>query len=196
MNTRRRRGVYSANGRVESVSTALEEVVRRARDGDEDAFESVVQHYGRAVYRLAAAIVGPDDARDVAQESLVAAWRDLPNLRRVDRFDIWLRRIVINRSRNALRSRGRRPTEPLVGVTVAETASPNPDFRDAVHARDALDAAFGELSPDHRAAVVLHYGADLSIRETAAAMGVAVGTAKSRLNAALRRMRAVMEGDR
>ena len=81
-------------------------------------------------------------------------------------------------------------------MTVAETASPNPDFRDAVHARDALDAAFGELSPDHRAAVVLHYGADLSIRETAAAMGVAVGTAKSRLNAALRRMRAVMEGDR
>ena len=124
------------------------------------------------MYRLAAAIVGPDDARDVAQESFVAAWRDLPKLRQVDRFEVWLRRIVINRSRNALRSRGRRPTQRLEGMTVAETASPTPDFRDAIHARDALDAAFDGLSADHRAAVVLHYGAELSIRETAEAMGV------------------------
>jgi RNA polymerase sigma-70 factor, ECF subfamily len=148
------------------------------------------------MYRLAAAIVGPDDARDVAQEAFVAAWRDLPNLREVDRFEVWLRRIVINRSRNALRSRGRRPTQRLEGMTVAETASPHPDFRDAVHARDALDAAFAGLSVDHRSAVILHYGAELSIRETADAMGVAVGTAKSRLNAALGRLKAAMEGDR
>ena len=174
----------------------MDEVVRQAQGGRADAFESLVDHYGPGIYRLAAAIVGPDDARDVAQESFVAAWRDLPNLRKVDRFETWLRRIVINRSRNALRSRGRRPTQRLEGMTVAETASRNPDFRDAIHAHDALDAAFQGLSADHRAAVVLHYGAELSIRETAEAMGVAVGTAKSRLNAALGRMRAVMEGDR
>jgi RNA polymerase sigma-70 factor, ECF subfamily len=174
----------------------MDEVVRQARDGRADAFESLVEHYGPDIYRLAAAIVGPDEARDVAQESFVAAWRDLPNLRQVDRFEVWLRRIVINRSRNALRSRGRRPTRPLEGMTVAQTASPLPDFRDAIHARDALDGAFEGLSADHRAAVVLHYGAELSIRETADALGVAVGTAKSRLNAALGRMRAAMEGHR
>jgi RNA polymerase sigma-70 factor, ECF subfamily len=174
----------------------MDEVVRQARDGRADAFESLVEHHGSDMYRLAAAIVGRDEARDVAQESFVAAWRDLPNLRQVDRFEVWLRRIVINRSRNALRSRGRRATQRLEGTTAAETASPHLDFRDAIHARDALDAAFAGLSADHRAAVVLHYGAELSIRETAEAMGVAVGTAKSRLNAALGRMRAVMEGDR
>ena len=174
----------------------MDEVVRQARDGRADAFKSLVEHHAPDMYRLAAAIVGADEARDVAQEAFVAAWRDLPNLRQVERFEVWLRRIVINRSRNALRSRGRRPTQRLEGMTVAETASPHPDFRDAIHARDALDAAFAELSADHRAAVVLHYGAELSIRETAEAMGVAVGTAKSRLNAALGRMRAVMEGDR
>ena len=174
----------------------MDEVVRQARDGRTDAFESLVRHHGPEMYRLAAAIVGPDDARDVAQEAFVAAWRDLPNLRQPDRFEVWLRRIVINRSRNALRSRGRRPTQRLEGMTVAETASPHPDFRDAVHARDALDAAFDGLSADHRAAVVLHYGAELSTRETAEAMGVAVGTAKSRLNTALGRMRVAMEGDR
>lgn len=178
------------------VNTGMEEIVRQAQDGRADAFEALVQHHGPEMYRLAVAIVGPDDARDVAQESFVAAWRDLPNLRQVDRFEVWLRRIVINRSRNALRSRGRRPAQRLEGMSVAETASPHPDFRDAIHSRDALDAAFEGLSADHRTAVVLHYGAELSIRETAEAMGVAVGTAKSRLNTALGRMRAVMEGDR
>jgi RNA polymerase sigma-70 factor, ECF subfamily len=148
------------------------------------------------MYRLAAAIVGHDDASDVAQEAFVAAWRDLPQLREVERFEVWLRRIVVNRSRNALRSRRRRPTEPLESMTVAETASRNPDFREGVHIRHSLDSAFASLSADHRAAVVLHYGSDLSIRETADAMGVAVGTAKSRLNGALRGMRAALEGDR
>lgn len=178
------------------MNTGTDEVVRQARDGRADAFEALVERHGPAMYRLAAAIVGPDDARDVAQESFVSAWRDLPNLRQVDRFEVWLRRIVINRSRNALRSRGRRPTQRLEGMTVAETASPQADFRDAIHARDALDAAFDGLSADHRAAVVLHYGSELSIRETAEAMGVAVGTAKSRLNAALGRLKTAMEGDR
>ncbi len=178
------------------MNTGMDEVVRQARDGRADAFESRVEHHGSEMSRLAAAIGGPDDARDVAQEAFVAAWRDLPNLRQVDRFEVWVRRIVINRSRNALRSRGRRPTQTLEGTTVGETASPDPDFRDAIDSRDALDAAFEGLSADHRVAVVLHYGAELSIRETADAMGVAVGTAKSRLNAALGRMRAVMEGDR
>jgi RNA polymerase sigma-70 factor, ECF subfamily len=174
----------------------MDEIVRQAREGRADAFESLVEHYGAGIYRLAAAIVGPDEARDVAQDSFVAAWRDLPKLRQVDRFEVWLRRIVINRSRNALRSRGRRPTHRLEGMTVAETASRDPDFRDAIHARDSLDAVFEGLSADHRAAVVLHYGSELSIRETAEAMGVAVGTAKSRLNAALGHLRVAMEADR
>lgn len=178
------------------MNTGGDEIVREARDGRAEAFEALVQRYGPEMYRLAAAIVGPDEAGDVAQDAFVAAWRDLPRLREVERFEVWLRRIVINRSRNALRSRKRRPSQPLEGMTVAETASRSPDFRDAVHARQALDAAFAGLSADHRSAVVLHYGAELSIRETADAMGVAVGTAKSRLNGALRRIRAAMEGDR
>ena len=171
------------------------EVVREARDGRADAFEVLVERHGPAMYRLASAIVGHDDARDVAQESFVAAWRELPSLRDVDRFEPWLRRIVINRSRNALRSRRRRPTQPLEESSDrgrADTA----DFRDGVHARSELDTAFEGLSADHRSALALHYGADLSISQTADAMGVAVGTAKSRLNAALRHMRAAMEADR
>ena len=173
----------------------MDEAVREARDGRAGAFELLLERHGPAMYRLAKAIVGPDDARDVAQESFVAAWRELPRLRDVERFEPWLRRIVINRSRNALRARGRRPSQPLDGMA-ARAEADTADFRDAVHHRHELDAAFEGLSADHRAALVLHYGADLSISQTAEAMGVAVGTAKSRLNTALRHMRAAMEGDR
>ena len=174
----------------------MDELVREARDGRADAFEALVQHYGAEMYRLASAIVGPDDARDVAQEAFVAAWRELPRLRQAERFEPWLRRIVINRARNALRSRRRRPTEPLSASVVNQTPSGVADFREAVHARETLDAAFATLNADQRSVMALHYGADLSIRDTADAMGIAAGTAKSRLNGALRHLRTTMEVDR
>ncbi|MDQ3688808.1 MAG: RNA polymerase sigma factor [Chloroflexota bacterium] len=172
----------------------MREIVVQAQSGRAEAFEVLVQRHGRDIYRMASAIVGPDDARDVAQETFIAAWRQLPRLRDPGRFEPWLRRILVNRSRNALRSRNRRPTLSLsVPGPAHELASPR-DFREAADARQALDGAFAALSADQRAVIALHYGAELSIREAAESMGVAAGTAKSRLNAALRRLRAAVEG--
>ena len=172
----------------------MQEVIREAQGGRAEAFEVLVEHYGPNIYRLATAIVGPDEARDIAQETFIAAWRDLPGLRDPDRFEPWLRRILVNRSRNALRSRQRRPTISLSVPGPADHLAGAVDFRDAADARQALDGAFATLSGDQRAVIALHYGADLSISEAAASMGIRAGTAKSRLNAALRRLRAAVEG--
>lgn len=172
----------------------MREIVREAQAGRTEAFEVLVQHFGPQMYRLASAIVGPDDARDVAQETFIAAWRDLPRLREPDRFEPWLRRIAVNRSRNMLRGRQRHPAISIDRPGAADHLAGAGDFREAAHARQALDGAFAGLSVDQRAVIVLHYAADLSIREAAESMGVAVGTAKSRLNAALRRLRAAVEG--
>ncbi len=172
----------------------MNEIVREAQAGRAEAFEALVEHFGPQVYRLASAIVGPDDARDVAQETFLAAWRELPRLREPDRFEPWLRRILVNRSRNVLRGRMRRPATSLDSSGPADQLAGEGDFRDAADARQALDGAFAGLSADQRAVVALHYGADLSIRDAAESMGVAVGTAKSRLNAALRRLRTAVEG--
>ena len=174
---------------------ALREVVEEARRGRADAFEMLVEHFGPEMYRLATGIVGPDDARDVAQEAFITAWRDLPRLRNTDRFAPWLRRIVVSRCRNQLRSRKRRPTASLE-VPEARALSSGRDFREAVHARQALDGTFARLSADQRAVLALHYGGDLSIREAAEAMDVSVGTAKSRLNSALAGLRRAMEAQR
>jgi RNA polymerase sigma-70 factor (ECF subfamily) len=66
-------------------------LVDLARGGDAAAFESLVQSRMDAMYRLGLAILGDEaDAADAAQMTFVAAWRQLPRLRELDRFDAWL----------------------------------------------------------------------------------------------------------
>lgn len=154
----------------------------------------VEQHAGD-VYRLAAAIVGSTDAADVAQESFVAAWQQLPRLRDSRAFEAWLRRICITRSRNWLRTRGRRPRAAIDtgGGDAASLPDAATDFRVAVEARVLLEPAFDALTPDQRAVLALHYSVGLSISEAAAALGIRVGTAKSRLSAGLSALRREIE---
>jgi RNA polymerase sigma-70 factor (ECF subfamily) len=151
----------------------------------------LVEQHARDTYRLAAAIVGTADAADVTQETFVAAWQQLPRLRDGKAFGGWLRRICANRSRNWLRSRGRRPRAALDLTDEAAVALPDgrSDFRAAVEARTVLEPAFEALTPDQRAVLALHYGLGLSIAESADALGVRAGTAKSRLSAGLAALR-------
>lgn len=170
-------------------------IKRRGRAPGRDAFELLVERHAAATYRLAAAIVGPPDAADVTQESFVAAWQQLSRLRDETAFEPWLRRICVNRARNWLRTRRRRPlaavdfTADAVGVL----RDPAGDFHGAVEARAVLAPAFDALSPDQRAVLALHYSIGLSIAEAADALGVRVGTAKSRLSAGLAALRSEIE---
>lgn len=167
----------------------VDALVERARAGDLDAFEQLAERSLPEVYRLAAAIVGPDDGRDVAQESLVAAWRELPSLRDAERYEAWLRSIVLNRARNVLRGRRRRPTVSLIPDHAAGLVDePIP----ASQRRLDLEAAFGGIAPAQREVLALHYLADLPLREVAAALRIPEGTAKSRLHAALRELRGLL----
>jgi RNA polymerase sigma-70 factor, ECF subfamily len=152
----------------------------------------LVEQHATATYRLAAAIVGVDDAADVAQETFVVAWQQLPRLRDAGAFAPWLRKICVNRSRNWLRGRSRRPRAgvPPDGPDAASAAiDPRADFRAGVEARAILEPAFEGLTPDQRAMLALHYSQDLSIADAADALGIRVGTAKSRLSAGLAALR-------
>lgn len=168
------------------------DLVRRAQAGEREAFDMLVERHLTEVYRLAMAIVGPVDARDVTQEAFVQAWVKLPGLRNPDAFAAWLRRICANRARNWLRSEGRRglPASLDADASVADTlADRGVDFRRTVETRSVLEPAFERLSPDQRAVLALHYSMGYSIRDAADALGLRVGTAKSRLYAALNVLR-------
>jgi RNA polymerase sigma-70 factor (ECF subfamily) len=164
------------------------ETIRRAQHREREAFEMLVEQHMAAVYPLAAAIVGPSDAPDVAQETFVAAWQQLPRLRDPDAFPAWLRRICVNRSKNWLRDANRRPAgTSLEGAQWAAEATA--DLAEDVEARAILELAFNSLNADQRVVLALHYSLGLSIADVAGLLGVPAGTVKSRLSAGLTALR-------
>jgi len=169
-------------------------LIDRARNGDPDAFETIVRARMDAVYRLTSAILGDEgDARDAAQETFVAAWRQLPRLRDPEKFEAWLQRVAVNASRMTLRARGRRRIREIPSSAVQAATSravggggTSPDRDDAA----ILDAALATLSVDQRAILVLHHLEGRPLAELAAIFDIPLGTAKSRLFAARRALAA------
>lgn len=162
-------------------------LVERARGGDRDAFAVLAR---AAATRLDAAarliLLDREQARDAVQEALIRAWRDLPGLRDPDRFDAWLYRLLSNSAIDEARRRRRRVVEvDITAIDVSGPDDPIATFAD----RDALDRALAGLSPEHRALVVLHYYLGLSLPEAAAAQGISLGAAKSRLHRAIGSLR-------
>ncbi len=133
-----------------------------------------------------------DRAQDAVQETLVRCWRDLPTLRDIDRFDAWLNRLFLNACRDELRHVKRRSIEVTVPETLPHTV---PDGQSALADRDQLENGLRRLEPEHRTVIVLHYYLGLPLPDAAAAMGIPLGTAKSRLHRATQALRATLDAD-
>ena len=167
-----------------------QELVERARRGDHDAFAALVDVSVTRLEATAWLIVRDRElARDVVQDALLRAWRDLPGLRDPDRFDAWLQRLLVNTSLMAIRRRRRRPIEVELQPIVPHS---EPDPAGAIADRDELERAFAHLEPEQRAVVVLRYFLGMPMADIASVMGIPLGTAKSRLNRALSTMRVVV----
>ena len=168
-------------------------LVERARQGDHDAFAALA---GASIARLdaAASLILRDRelARDAVQEALVRAWRDLPTLRDVERFDAWLHRLLVNACLDLVRRRKRRAIE--VELTPLHTPT-TADFSRSVVDRDALDRALRALEPEWRAVVVLHYYLGMSMPDVASILRIPLGTAKSRLHRSIGVLRASVVDD-
>jgi RNA polymerase sigma-70 factor, ECF subfamily len=169
------------------------DLVERAGRGDHDAFAMLVR---AVIARLDAAarliLHDPELARDAVQDGLVKAWRDLPGLRDPDRFDAWIHRITIRSCLTILRRRRRR----VIEVELTPTADmPTADAGSLVVDRDQVERALNQLDPAMRAVVVAHYFLDQPLPEVAAALGIPLGTAKSRLHRSLQAMRAELAAD-
>lgn len=169
------------------------ELVERAQGGDHDAFAVLA---GAAIFRLDAAarliLRDPDAAKDAVQEAFVRAWRDLPTLRSPDRFDAWLHRLLVRSCLDeARRLRRHRFDVQLIQIDVSSV----PDGTLLTQQRDEIERGFRRLDTQQRAVVVLHHYLDLPLPEVAAALGIPLGTAKSRLHRALAQMRAALDAD-
>lgn len=167
-------------------------VVRLAQQGDRRAFEDLLEGRIDRLYATATLILHDATlAEDAVQEALIRAWRSLPGLRDPDRFDAWLRRVLVHACIDAARGakHQRHEHELPLGLTADD------DFATAVVERDAVSRAFTTLSAAHRAAFVLRHYLGYSVPEVADALHVPLGTAKSRLHHAERAMAAALDAD-
>ena len=167
-------------------------LVTRAKAGDLDAFSELVRHYDRRIFRMAKQITqNDDDAEDVLQEAFLKAYTHLDNFHGDSKFYTWIVRIAVNEALMKLRKRRSDRTVPLdepIDTGEDEVAreiavwDENPEES---YSRDELsgilDEAIQSLKPAYRTVFVLRDIEELSIEETAQALGLSISAVKSRL---------------
>ena len=165
----------------------ISDLVERAQRGDHEAFDALGTAAYHRLYAIARRILRDGyAAEDAVQETLVGAWRNIRSLRDPERFDAWLHRLTVHACLDVARRRRRR----VVEVELTPIAMPSVgDAQSAVADRELLDQAMRRLEPEWRAVVVLHYYLGMPLPDVADALGIPIGTAKSRHHRSLDEMR-------
>jgi RNA polymerase sigma-70 factor (ECF subfamily) len=172
------------------------QLIPLAADGDRAAFQLLVERHRRMVYRVAYQFAGNHhDADDIAQEVFIKVYRSLDRFRRDAQFTSWLYRIAMNACIDHRRRHGGRPEEggPRLALASACAAEPGPEERAyAGELGRALRAAIDRLPPRQRLIFVMRHFEDLKLLDIARALGLAEGTVKRQLHAAVHRLRRIL----
>lgn len=173
-------------------------IVRKVLGGDANAFETLVLEYEKNVYNIALRMTGnSEDAADMTQEAFIKAYNSLQSFRGDSKFSVWLYRIVSNVCLDFLRSRNRRPTVSLsvedddgedAQLDVADESQSPELLLDRKLTRESVRRGLDSLPPDYRQILLLREIQGLSYDEIAQALGLEVGTVKSRIFRARKRL--------
>jgi RNA polymerase sigma-70 factor (ECF subfamily) len=158
-----------------------EELAGRIASGDEAALEELLGRYSRPLAAVIERHTGGHDVEDLHQETWIRVLSGIDSFDRNRKFSTWLFRIAINLCRDWHRRRSVRPSAGIESASIGETST---TLSAALDAQSLLAC----LPVEQREAVVLRYYHDLSEAEMAEVMGVAKGTVKSRLHAALAKL--------
>jgi len=174
-------------------------LVERARNGDVNAYEALVQQYQQLAFRVAYQVTGDAaDAEDAAQEGFVNAYYALGRFRPGAPFKPWLCRIVANEARNRRLAAHRRTAlaeRALVAQPSGDSAQSPEAAAEAEEFRSTLVATLRRLRDDDRLILAYRLFFDLSEAEMAEALHCPKGTVKSRLSRALARLRAALPAE-
>jgi RNA polymerase sigma-70 factor, ECF subfamily len=176
--------------------------VALARDGDSEAFRTLVERHSRAVYRLAHRMTGnPSDAEDVVQETFLKAYRQLSRFESRANFGTWLHRIAVNCSIDLIRSRPHRESghdasdlDSISGADPDDTAQRTPErLMLSTEVQERISSAMASLSQRERAAFVLRHFEGHSIDDISRSLGLKANATKHSIFRAVRKMRAALE---
>ena len=172
--------------------------VALARDGDAEAFRSLVERHSRLVFRVAYRMTGNEsDAEDVVQETFLKAYRQLGRFESRANFGTWVYRIAVNCAIDYMRARPKR--ESAEDDEVLERAAgggPEPGADDLVLAGEIgarVQSALGGLSAMERAAFVMRHYQGFSIEEIGRALGLKTNATKHSIFRAVKKMRVALE---
>lgn len=177
------------------------ELLARARSGDRGAFGALIERHQPMVRRVAGGAVGHNEtALELANESMLQAYLSLDRLRDDSRFQSWLYGIVLNVCKGHLRDQTRAPLslEEVMGGVRFEAipfAGIEPEPHEVAEARELhrlVLNAVNSLSPRNRAATLLFYYDQLSVREVAATLSISVAAVKGRLHTARASLREML----
>lgn len=180
-------------------------LILAAKQGDLDAFNRLVLAYQDMVYAQAYRMINePEVAEDATQDAFISAYRKIKSFRGGS-FKAWLLRIVTNACYDELRRRQRRPTTPLEPLDqddeevespawLADPGESPEDAAERAQLAEALQDCLQGLSPEFRAVVILVDIQGMDYQETSDAVGVALGTIKSRLARARLKLRDCLQG--
>ncbi|MEJ2339396.1 MAG: sigma-70 family RNA polymerase sigma factor [Gemmatimonadales bacterium] len=170
-----------------------EDLLERAREGDQAAFRTLVERYEHVVAATVIGMLGPGaEADDVGQETFISFYTALKKFRGEASLKTYLTRIAINQSLNALkrrkRFRSRHVEGELIETIELDAGEGSADRAESREVREVVRSAIDRLAPKQRAVVTLRLIDGYSTRETAEILGVPEGTVLSRLSRALKRL--------
>ncbi len=166
-----------------------EELVARSRGGDLDSFNQLVLRWERPIYALAYRVIGrEEDARDVAQETFLRAFRALSGFKGEAKFSSWIYRITLNLCRDWIRRQRRTPVmqapEGVDIIELAGEATPSASIEDLIALKElgrAVGQAMAALPEEQRNAIILKEYHGLTFQEIADLLECPLSTVKTRL---------------
>src|SRR3954469_22072937 len=170
------------------------DLVKRCQDGDSEAFDELVTRYRTRVFGMIYNMVHSEqDAWDLAQDAFLKAWKSIKRFRGQSSFYTWIYRIVMNVTIDWLRKKqvkgsGAEFDDAIQLKEIDPASRPVPKAHALPHERmqhgeirSRIDAAIEQLSPEHRAVILMKEMEDMQYHEIAESLGCSIGTVMSRL---------------
>ena len=181
------------------------QIVQRVLSGDVNAFETLVLEYEKNVYSITQRMTGnAEDAADMTQETFIKAYNSLQNFRGDSKFSVWLYRIATKVCLDFLRSKSRKPTLSLsvedddgeeTQMDIADESQSPEVLLERGLTRDAVRRGLNALNEEYRQILLLREIQGLSYEEIASVLTLEVGTVKSRIFRARKKLCAFLIED-